>query len=120
MIQFAQPKIPDGLMRDMIDLETQADFKQGQGGQWAPGEKKSKTFKGTLAPISKGLQYSIAGTFTLNSQILYTNGHKLYAGAQFRDTLDNATYTVKEVLDHTPIHGVKRYIVERKGGSRPK
>ena len=51
---------------------------------------------------------------------VYTNGHTLQVGAQFRDGFDGQIYTVKQELTHGPVHSMKRYMVEKKGESNPK
>ena len=66
------------------------------------------------------LQYIDSGSYTLNAQKVYTNGHTLQVGAQFRDGFDGQIYTVKQELTHGPVHSMKRYMVEKKGESNPK
>ena len=61
-----------------------------------------------------------SGSYTLNAQKVYTNGHTLQVGAQFRDGFDGQIYTVKQELTHGPVHSMKRYMVEKKGESNPK
>ena len=78
-------------------------------------------FQGVVMPLNnEDLQYVDSGTYTLNSQKVYTNGYQLKVGAEFRDDYDGQVYTVKQELTHGPIHSMKRYMVERKGVSNPK
>lgn len=65
-------------------------------------------------------EYIDSGSYTLNAQKVYTNGHTLQVGAQFRDGFDGQIYTVKQELTHGPVHSMKRYMVEKKGESNPK
>ena len=66
------------------------------------------------------LQYIDSGSYTLNAQKVYTNGHTLQVGAQFRDGFDGQIYTVKQELTHGPVHSMTRYMVEKKGERNPK
>lgn len=121
MFKYAKPTIPLGLLHDIEELEPGGSYDQANGGQWKPTKPTSKTFKGVVMPVNnEDLQYAIAGTYTQNSQRLYTNGHSLTVGQQVRDTFDGQVYTVKQELTHGPIHPLKRYVVEKKGVSSPK
>lgn len=121
MFKYAKPTIPLGLLHDIEELEPGGSYDQANGGQWKPTKPTSKTFKGVVMPVNnEDLQYAIAGTYTQNSQKLYTNGHSLTVGQQVRDTFDGQVYTVKQELTHGPIHPLKRYVVEKKGVSSPK
>lgn len=86
-------------------------------GQW-DNEKLSAV----LQDLSAGFDVEVTGfdQHTLNAQKVYTNGHTLQVGAQFRDGFDGQIYTVKQELTHGPVHSMKRYMVEKKGESNPK
>lgn len=116
------PKLPRNLLHDMFELRTGGGkYDKSNGGQWVPGTTEEIRFKGVLMPLSnEDLQYADSGTYTKNAQKVYTNGHVLLIGAQFRDGHDGQTYTVKQELTHGPIHSMKRYMVEKKGASNPK
>ena len=121
MFEYAKPTIPLGLLHDIEELEPGGSYDQSKGGQWVPTKPAKTTFKGVVMPVNnEDLQYAPAGTYTLNSQKLYTNGHRLTNGQQICDTYDGQVYTVKQELTHGPIHPLKRYVVEKKGVSSPK
>lgn len=122
MFKAAQPQIPLGLLHDMVRIEPGGSRNSENGGQWTPQLKPTETkFKGVVMPMSnEDLQYLPEGTHTKNTQKLYTNGPRLAVGATFRDTYDDNTYTVTQELTHGPIHPLKRYAVEAKGGASPK
>ena len=97
--KYAKPTIPLGLLHDIEELEPGGSYDQANGGQWKPTKPTSNTFKGVVMPVNnEDLQYAIAGTYTQNSQKLYTNGHSLTVGQQVRDTFDGQVYTVKQLL----------------------
>ncbi|MDR1465438.1 MAG: hypothetical protein LBJ11_09095 [Oscillospiraceae bacterium] len=116
------PLIPAGLLHDIIDVRPgDGYYDMNNGGQWVQGAATEATFSGIILPIdNEDLQYNPAGTFTVNSQKLYTNGHSLRPGQTVRDTLDGTTYTVKQELRHTPLHPMKRYVVETAGEASAK
>lgn len=122
MTNFAKPQIPLGLLHDMTQIVPGGSRDSDNGGQWRPdAEQQTVTFKGVVMPMSnKDLQYLPEGTFTKLTQKLYTNGKSLAVGAQFTDTYNGATYTVTQELTHGPIHPLKRYAVEAKGGASSK
>ena len=118
---FAKPSLPLGLLHDIEELEPSGSYDQAAGGQWKPEQPMKATFRGVVMPVNnEDLQYAIAGTYTMNSQKLYTDGYRLTVGQQVRDTYDGQVYTVKQELTHGPIHPLKRYVVEKKGVASPK
>lgn len=122
MLNFAKPQIPIGLLHDMKQITPGGSHDSTNGGQWKPTlNPATVTFKGVVMPMSnEDLQYMPEGTYTKQTQKLYTNSHRLAVGATFTDTYDGATYTVTQELTHGPIHPMKRYAVETRGGASPK
>jgi hypothetical protein len=122
MVNFAKPQIPFGLLHDMTLVTPGGARDSANGGQWKPTlNPAALTFKGVVMPLSnKDLQHLPEGTYTKNSQKLYTNGATVAVGATFTDTYDSATYTIKQELTHGPVHPMKRYLVEARGGASPK
>ena len=116
------PSLPKNLLHDMYEVHTEGGgYDKDNGGQWKPGATVETKFQGVVMPLNnEDLQYVDSGTYTLNSQKVYTNGYQLKVGAEFRDGYDGQVYTVKQELTHGPIHSMKRYMVERKGASNPK
>ena len=116
------PRLPKNLLHDMYEVHTEGGgYDKDNGGQWKPGTTVETKFQGVVMPLNnEDLQYVDSGTYTLNSQKVYTNGYQLKVGAEFRDGYDGQVYTVKQELTHGPIHSMKRYMVERKGASNPK
>ncbi len=116
------PRLPRRLLHDMFALRTEGGCHDPEnGGQWKPGAVVETMFQGVVMPMNnEDLQYMDSGTYTVNVQKVYTNGYTLAVGAQFRDGYDGQVYTVKQELTHGPVHPLKRYAVEKKGGSSPK
>ena len=116
------PKLPRGLLHEMFEVHEDGGYYDKQnGGQWVPGGASEEAFQGVVMPLNnEDLKYMDAGTYTINAQKVYTNGHTLRVGAQFRDGYDGQLYTVKQELTHGPVHALKRYMVEKKGASNPK
>ena len=116
------PKLPRHLLHTMYEMHTEGGgYDKENGGQWVPGETVETPFQGIVMPLNnEDLQYADSGTYTVNAQKVYTNGHTLRVGAQFRDGYDGQVYTVKQELTHGPVHSLKRYMVEKKGESNPK
>ena len=116
------PQIPRSLLHSMYEVHTEGGgYDKEQGGQWKPGTTVETAFQGVVMPLNnEDLQYIDSGSYTLNAQKVYTNGHTLQVGAQFRDGFDGQIYTVKQELTHGPVHSMKRYMVEKKGESNPK
>ena len=103
------PKLPRHLLHTMYELHTEGGgYDKENGGQWVPGETVETPFQGIVMPLNN------------EDQKVYTNGHTLRVGAQFRDGYDGQVYTVKQELTHGPVHSLKRYMVEKKGESNPK
>ncbi len=121
MVKFAKPLIPAGLLHNMTRITVTTTRDVENGGQRRPSAPSKQTFKGVVMPMAnEDLQYMPEGTYTRNTQKLYTNGERLEVGAQFTDTYDGATYTVVQELTHGPIHPMQRYAVEKKGGAAPR
>lgn len=122
MRKWKGPQIPRSLMHSMYEVHTEGGgYDKEQGGQWKPGTTVETAFQGVVMPLNnEDLQYIDSGSYTLNAQKVYTNGHTLQVGAQFRDGFDGQIYTVKQELTHGPVHSMKRYMVEKKGESNPK
>jgi len=122
MANFAQPQIPPGLLHDMLQIEPGGTHDSVNGGQWKPAlNPKTAKFKGIVVPLSnRDLEYLPEGTYTKESQKLYTNGKHLEAGATFTDTYGGMTYTIETELTYGPLHPMCRYIVVAKGGASPK
>jgi len=115
---WSGPRIPKRLLRDFHRIETTKTFRQDKGGIYETASQAISTFQGTLFPINnEDLQYLPEGTSTVNSQKLYTDGETLSLGQQVRDSLDDQAYTVGTELTHGPVHGLKRYIVTKKGAA---
>lgn len=112
------PKILGNLMRDFYSIDTKKEFFQDEGGIYKEVERIVSTFKGALLPLNnEDLQRLPDGTSTVNSQKIYTNGEILKLNQLVQDSLDNQIYSVGTELTHTPIHGMKRYIVTKKGAA---
>ena len=110
MRKWKGPQIPRSLLHSMYEVHTEGGgYDKEQGGQWKPGTTVETAFQGVVMPLNnEDLQYIDSGSYTLNAQKVYTNGHTLQVGAQFRDGFDG------------PVHSMKRYMVEKKGESNPK
>lgn len=111
------PQIPAGLFHSVEQVIERGHHDQANGGQWVTDELTTVIFQGVILPVgSRELQYAPAGTFTKDSHILYTNGHAVEVGAQIHDGV--VSYTVVRELTHSPLHPMKRYMVESKGGTK--
>jgi len=121
-MNFAKPMIPPIMLHDMERIAPGGAHDSANGGQWKPALDPPKTkFKGVVLPLSnEDLEYLPEGTYTKNSQKLYTNRERLEVGATFSDPFDGKTYTIATELTHGPIHPMKRYLVEKRGGASPK
>lgn len=122
MRMWRGPQLPRNLLHEMYEVHTEGGYYDKEhGGQWKAGAIVETKFLGVVMPMNnEDLQYMDSGTYTINAQKVYTNGHTLKVGAEFRDGYDNQVYTVKQELTHGPIHNLKRYMVEKKGASDPK
>lgn len=122
MRKWSGPKLPRNLLHTMYRITKKGgSYDPERGGQFFGGKTVEISFKGVVMPLNnEDLQYMDSGTSTINAQKVYTNGETLEIGAQFRDGYDGQVYTVKQELTHGPVHSLKRYMVEKKGGSKPK
>lgn len=122
MFNAAQPRLPLGLLHDMKEITPGGSRDSENGGQWRPSLNPAvSTFKGIVMPMSnEDLEYLPEGTYTKQTQKLYTNGKRLKVGSTFTDTFDGVTYTITQELTHGPIHPMKRYAVESRGGASSK
>lgn len=112
------PRIPNKLLHDCYRISVVKEFLQNEGGIYKEIERIVSVFQGAILPLNnENLQLLPEGTVTVNSQKLYTNGAELEPGQLVQDSLDNQTYTVQTELTHKPIHGLKRYMVTRKGAA---
>ena len=115
------PQIPRALMHTMYQIKSGGQYDQQAGGQWAPAKEERIAFQGVVLPVSdKDLQRTPTGTYSKDSEKIYTNGYGLRVGGSVYDPQSDMTYTVTQELGHNSIHPMKRYIVEAKGrgGSR--
>lgn len=115
------PQIPRTLMHTMYQIKSSGQYDQQAGGQWAPAQEERIAFQGVVLPVSdKDLQRTPTGTYSKDSEKIYTNGYALTVGGSVYDPHSDMTYTVTQELGHNSIHPMKRYIVEAKGrgGSR--
>ena len=96
MRKWKGPQIPRSLLHSMYEVHTEGGgYDKEQGGQWKPGTTVEIVFQGVVMPLNnEDLQYIDSGSYTLNAQKVYTNGHTLQVGAQFRDGFDGQIYTV--------------------------
>ena len=112
------PVISGKIMRTFLKITVKKEFLQDEGGVYKNIETMSESLQAALLPLNnEDLQRLPEGTSTINSQKLYTNGEELGVGQQVRDSLDGKVYTVEVELTHNPIHGLKRYVVTKKGGA---
>ncbi len=110
-----QPRIPDGLLHGMYELQPGSVFSQEDGGQWIQGERKRVPFQGIVLPVTdKDLIRDASGTITHNTVKIYTNQYALHTGGQVEDR-DGTVYTVTQELDHNSLHPMKRYLAECAG-----
>lgn len=109
----ATPRLPRALLHPILVYE-RTFVRDGPGGQSRAVDTPGKTFMGVIMPLSnKDLKYLPEGTYTQNSQKLYTDdGAVIQTGQIIEDTRDRQRYTVKTVLSHNAIHPMRRYIVE--------
>lgn len=110
------PQIPRALMHTMYQIKSGGQYDQQAGGQWAPAKEERIAFQGVVLPVSdKDLQRTPTGTYSKDSEKIYTNGYALIVGGSVYDPQSDMTYTVTQELGHNSIHPMKRYIVEAKG-----
>lgn len=110
------PQIPGELMHTMYQLKSGGKYSQQDGGQWVPSKDEQVAFQGVVLPVSdKDLQRTPTGTYSKDSEKIYTNGYALEVGGSVYDPQSDMTYTVTQELGHNSIHPMKRYVVEAKG-----
>ena len=85
MKRWKGPKLPRHLLHTMYEVHDESgEYSKDNGGQWVPGERIETPFQGVVMPLNnEDLQYADSGTYTINAQKVYTNGHTLCVGAQF-------------------------------------
>ena len=118
MFGYPRPMIPAGLLHTLFDIrEGAGHYDEDNGGQWVQDKPSVEVpFQGVVMPINnEDWQNDVTGTYTVNSQKLYTNSHALRPGQQVRDTTDGTVYLVKQELQHNPVHPMRRYVIEAKG-----
>lgn len=110
---FNTPKLPRALLH-ILTVSNRTFVRDGPGGQSRPVDDVQASFWGIVLPLSnKDLKYLPEGTYTQNSQKLYTDDPVvIQTGQIIRDTYDGQLYTVKTELNHNTIHPMLRYIVE--------
>lgn len=109
----ATPRLPRALLHT-ITLYQRTYVRDGPGGQSRPVDAPPKKFNGIVMPLSnKDLKYLPEGTYSQNSQKLYTDDDiEIEPGQIIEDSFDKQRYTVKTDLGHNTIHPMHRYIVE--------
>ncbi len=117
--QYAQPRIPSGLMHEMYELKKSGGrYDYEHGGQWVAGNEERIPFQGAVLPIgSKDLQRDFIGAYTATSQKIYTNGYAMRVGTRVYDPQEDIVYTVTQELGHNSLHPMKRYLVDAKEGA---
>lgn len=110
---FNTPKLPRALLH-ILTASNRTFVRDGPGGQSRPVDDMVASFWGIVLPLSnKDLKYLPEGTYTQNSQKLYTDDPvAIQVGQIIRDTYDGQLYVVKTELNHNTIHPMLRYIVE--------
>lgn len=109
---YATPRLP----RALLHILTVSDrkFVKGPAGQSQPVENLVASFWGVVLPLTNlDMKYLPEGTYTQNSQKLYTDDPvDIRTGQIIRDTYDGQQYTVKQKLSHNSIHPMLRFLVE--------
>lgn len=110
---FNTPKLPRALLH-ILTVSNRTFVRDGPGGQSRPVYDVVASFWGIVLPLSnKDLKYLPEGSYTQNSQKLYTDDPvDIQPNQVIRDTYDGQLYTVKTELNHNTIHPMLRYIVE--------
>ena len=112
------PQIPKRLLHPFLRIEIQKEYRPDKGGIYETVGRSAVEFLGAIFPLSnEDLKRLPEGTSTTNAQKIYTNGEQLRPGQRVEDTLDGQVYTVDTELTHSPIHGLKQYLVTRKGAA---
>ena len=110
----ATPRLPRALLHILTVSKRTFERDPARGGQSKPVDEVLATFWGVVLPLSnKDLMLLPEGTYTQNSQKLYTDDSvEIKTGQIITDSHDGQKYTVTRVLDHNTIHPMVRYIVE--------
>ena len=111
---YATPRLPRQLLHILTVSERKFVRDPSRGNQSRPVDEPVATFWGVVLPLSnKDWRMLPEGTFTQNSQKLYTDDPvTIKPGQIIRDTYDGQLYTVTQELAHNTIHPMLRYIVE--------
>lgn len=114
MMFNATPRLPRALLHILTVSKRTFERDPARGGQSKPVDEVLATFWGVVLPLSnKDLMLLPEGTYTQNSQKLYTDDPvSIEPGYIIRDTFDGQLYTVKTALEHNTIHPMVRYVVE--------
>ena len=114
MMFNATPRLPRALLHILTVSKRTFERDPARGGQSKPVDEVLATFWGVVLPLSnKDLMLLPEGTYTQNSQKLYTDDPvPIEPGYIIRDTFDGQLYTVKTALEHNTIHPMVRYVVE--------
>lgn len=108
--------IPSALQEDITELRRPAPvYDPDSGGQYVQQPAQEIRFRGSILPMSTDeLRRAPQGAYTPNTRKLYTT-HTLLPGSQIMAA--GQTYTVSGIMDYGSIHPLKRYTIERKGGT---
>jgi hypothetical protein len=114
MMVFATPRLPRALLHILTVSERTFMRDPANGGQSKPVDKAVASFWGVVLPLSNlDWKRLPEGSYTQNSQKLYTDGPVVIQPGQIvRDTYDGQQYTVTAELAHNTIHPMLRFIVE--------
>ena len=109
---YNTPRLPRPLLHPLVAYDKVSE--PGPAGQSRQVTKAVSAFMGVVMPLpNKDWELLPEGSYTQNSQKLYTDGPvTLKPGQIVRDTFDGQRYTVKTMLAHNSIHPMLRYIVE--------
>lgn len=108
------PRLPRALLHILTVSNRTFVRDPARGGQSRPIDEVIASFWGVVMPLSNvDLKYLPEGSYTKNSQKLYTDDPvDIEPGQIVRDTYDGQLYTVKTELCHNTIHPMRRYLVE--------
>ena len=114
MMYNSTPRLPRALLHILTVSDRTFVRDLANGGQSRPVDSNVQSFYGVILPITnKDLRFLPEGSYTKNSQKLYTDDPvEIKTGQIIRDTYDGQLYMVKEDLGHTSIHTMMRYVVE--------
>ena len=108
---YNTPRLPKALLHPLVVVKR--SFERGPGGQSRPVEETVTSFLGVMPLSNLDWKQLPEGTYTQNSQKLYTDEAVVIEPGQIiRDTYDGQQYTVKQKLSHNSIHPMHRYLVE--------